>query len=639
MNASVSLAQGRGTWPVGQKAPNELGIFDMSGNVWEWLWDAYGGFERQITGGSWNHSAARALFSDSDGDRADFRATAHGFRLARNVIGDMVTVQGGTLPQGSGLAGQTVGTFQIARTEVTWGEWKTVRAWAVSNGYTDLENVGAGSGDNHPVRNVNWYDVVKWCNAKSEMEGLKQAYLVNGVVYKSGDFGADGTGLVSQSDSANGYRLPAEVEWEWAARGGLSSNGYTYSGSNNLDDVGWWFGNSKGAEVVVFDGGGTWPAGQKSPNELGIYDMSGNVLEWCSDLILNTNRRLRGGGWRDDNIATMALLFRDGINSVNANNPGARVYQHQACGFRLARNAPSTHSTDTFGTGNNTFDLEFVSIGNPMNAADPDTNLGAVSYPYRISKYSISQKVWDAAVANGLQNAASDTRHDAIGLIAGENTPTNNVSWYEAAVFVNWLNTSKGYQPAYNLTFSNGAWSMQLWSNEDSWSNGGLNRYRHKNAHYFLPSDNEWYKAAYYDPNKTDAAGYWMYSTGSDMPPEQVSNTGTGKGGAGWNYGGAGTDPGTTVYGLASWSAPADVNACGGLSPYGTMGQGGNVAQWIETSSNGLNSDPQANRRAMGYSYSWWGTVSAREDNGLSNLQPQLDVGGAVGIRVASKKD
>jgi sulfatase modifying factor 1 len=299
----------------------------------------------------------------------------------------------------------------------------------------------------------------------------------------------------------------------------------------------------------------------------------------------------------------------------------------------------STPSTDTFGTGNNTFDLEFVSIGNPMNAADPDTNLGAVSYPYRISKYTISQKNWDKAVASGLQNAASSTDHGGVGL-AGENTPTNNASWYEAAAFVNWLNTSKGYQSAYNLTFSNGAWGMQLWSVEDSWSQGGVNRYRHKNAHYFLPSDNEWYKAAYYDPKKPSGAGYWMYPTGSDAPPEQVSNTGTGKGGAGWNYGGAGTDPGTTVYGLASWSAPADVNACGGLSPYGTMGQGGNVAQWIETSSNGLNSDPQANRRAMGYAYYFDSThLGKAGDYETKNLSHRYEYGGTIGIRVASKKD
>lgn len=76
-------------------------------------------------------------------------------------------LQGGTLPQSSELAGTAVATFQIGRTEVTWAEWKGVRDWAVSNGYPDLAGVGQGVEPDHPVQNVNWYDAVKWTNAKS----------------------------------------------------------------------------------------------------------------------------------------------------------------------------------------------------------------------------------------------------------------------------------------------------------------------------------------------------------------------------------------------------------------------------------------------------------------------------------------
>jgi hypothetical protein len=78
---------------------------------------------------------------------------------------EMISVQGGMLPQGSGLSGQMVGDFQIGKYEVTWGEWKTVRAWAAANGY-DIGTTGQGTADDHPVRDVNWYDVLKWCNAK-----------------------------------------------------------------------------------------------------------------------------------------------------------------------------------------------------------------------------------------------------------------------------------------------------------------------------------------------------------------------------------------------------------------------------------------------------------------------------------------
>jgi formylglycine-generating enzyme required for sulfatase activity len=208
----------------------------------------------------------------------------------------MVTVQGGTMPSSSQLAGQSVATFAIAKYEVTWDEWQTVRTYAVAHGYSDLAGIGAGSAGDHPVRAVNWYDVVQWCNAKSEMEGLAPVYQVGGVTYKTGE--SDPTIVAG----ANGYRLPSEAEWEWAARGGVSTHGYTYSGGNDMNAVGWYYENSAGAAVILYDSRGTWPAGQKQPNELGLYDMSGNVWEWCFDsLYLDSGggwlRSIRGGGW------------------------------------------------------------------------------------------------------------------------------------------------------------------------------------------------------------------------------------------------------------------------------------------------------------------------------------------------------
>ena len=107
-----------------------------------------------------------------------------------NATADMVSVAGGTLSESSELAGEVVATFQIGKNEVTWGEWKTVRDWAVTNGYSDLAEVGdtypSGSADNFPVINVSWYDVVKWSNARSEKEGLTPVYQVSGTTYKTG---------------------------------------------------------------------------------------------------------------------------------------------------------------------------------------------------------------------------------------------------------------------------------------------------------------------------------------------------------------------------------------------------------------------------------------------------------------------
>jgi formylglycine-generating enzyme required for sulfatase activity len=120
------------------------------------------------------------------------------------------------------------------------------------------DNWGRGT---RPVAGVDWYDAVKYCNWLSEKEGLTPCY--------------DVKGRLSQCDfSADGYRLPTEAEWEYAARGGQRSQGYIYAGSDNVDDVGWYEGNS---------GKQTYPVGQKQPNELGLYDMSGNMWEWCWD--------------------------------------------------------------------------------------------------------------------------------------------------------------------------------------------------------------------------------------------------------------------------------------------------------------------------------------------------------------------
>lgn len=206
---------------------------------------------------------------------------------------NMVLVQGGTLPD-IGNGALNVSTFYIGKYEVTWAEWVTVRTYAASNGY-DIGGAGAGSATNHPVRTVNWYDVVKWCNARSEKEGRTPVYTVGGVIYRSGQ-----SNDVAVNAAATGYRLPTDAEWEFAARGGTQSLGYDYSGGNDVNAVGWYYGNSSGAAVDLYEGRGTWPVGLKAANELGLHDMSGNVAEWCFDWYPNyvgSYRVIRGDGW------------------------------------------------------------------------------------------------------------------------------------------------------------------------------------------------------------------------------------------------------------------------------------------------------------------------------------------------------
>jgi len=179
----------------------------------------------------------------------------------------------------------TIKSFNISETEVTVAQYRT---YSDSTGVPMPKEPSWGWQDNHPIVNVSWRDAMDyadWLSAKLEQR----------------------------------IRLPYEAEWEYAARGGLKSKGYKYSGSNNLEEVGWYDGNS---------GNRIHKVASKKANELGLYDMSGNTLEWCkdkyaSDYYANSpknnptgaregdRRVIRGGGW-NVNALISSVAFRYG---------------------------------------------------------------------------------------------------------------------------------------------------------------------------------------------------------------------------------------------------------------------------------------------------------------------------------------
>ncbi len=202
----------------------------------------------------------------------------------------MISVEGGILPAGSLLKDASVESFSLSRSETTWNEWQSAWAFAEIHGY-DLKKAPADALPDYPVQGVSWFDALKWCNARSEMEGLEPVYTRHGEVYKKGNF------IPGVNPKADGYRLPSGAEWSWAARGGVKTQGFTYSGGNDLNKVAWNWNNSAGAREDMSDGRGTWPVGRREANELGFHDMSGNVAEWSGDEANGPFRGIRGGAW------------------------------------------------------------------------------------------------------------------------------------------------------------------------------------------------------------------------------------------------------------------------------------------------------------------------------------------------------
>jgi formylglycine-generating enzyme required for sulfatase activity len=253
----------------------------------------------------------------------------------------------------------TVSEFYIGKYEVTKLLWDEVSAWGAANGYDDLEvNGSGGKAGNHPVHSISWFEMVKWCNARSQKEGLTPVYTVNGSVMKTGSIEP------TANWSADGYRLPTEAEWEKAARGGVSGKrfpwgtdtishsqanyldskylSYDLSGGDNKEDEDNMWHPTYATGSTPY----TSPVGSFGANAYGLYDMAGNIAERCWDRYgvstyvngasdprgssVGWTRVLRGGGWYDTGYYCRAS-YRDLSYSPDD--------WHHHIGFRLARSS------------------------------------------------------------------------------------------------------------------------------------------------------------------------------------------------------------------------------------------------------------------------------------------------------------
>ena len=222
----------------------------------------------------------------------------------------------------------TVKSFYMARHEVTQREWQEIMGTTVTQQRNMAQQAANdsgwplhGEGDNYPMYYVSWYEAIEYCNKRSVKEGLTQAYRGSG-------------NSITCDWNANGYRLPTEAEWEYAAKGGNKNFlTYLYSGSNSAGAVAWYDGNS---------GSTTHPVGTKAPNDLGLYDMSGNVWEWCWDwygnysggeqtnptgAVSGADRVMRGGSW-DADARRLRSAYRSSSTPTN---------RYSDIGFRLVR--------------------------------------------------------------------------------------------------------------------------------------------------------------------------------------------------------------------------------------------------------------------------------------------------------------
>ena len=275
----------------------------------------------------------------------------------------MVWIEGGDVELGQTGIAEPVHTnfisgFWMDATEVTKAQWDDVANWAATNGYDITVGDGLGKTNNHPVDTVSWYEAVKWCNARSQMEGLTPVYAMDPIffdIYKTGNVNISNAWV---NWSADGYRLPTEAEWEKAARGGRQGRLFPWGGDTIQHTRANYYANTNNyaydtslthAHHPNYQTGGmpyTGAVGSFPANGYGLHDMAGNLWEWCWDWYSSgyygsspgsdprgptngTFRVLRGGSW-DFQAYYARVAFRSYANPEDE-------YKNAGLGFRCAK--------------------------------------------------------------------------------------------------------------------------------------------------------------------------------------------------------------------------------------------------------------------------------------------------------------
>ena len=463
------------THEVGKKIKNELGIFDMSGNVWEWCRDRYNenyyskspsvnpkgsdkGNKYVLRGGSWNMNEWCCRTATRAKAEPDAFTNNYGFRLAlepptklsgsvslgntgnfsipqfasgknitfiaNNVDFEMVFVEGGTFVMGCNLKQNSGGivfvcdsaenpahkvklsNFYLGKFEVTQQLWNAVMGTTVQQ-QRDLINRNwkiYSEGDRYPMYYISYKECEQFCETLNQL-------------------------LYEQLPEGYRFTLPTEAQWEYAARGGNKSKSYIFSGSHNINKVAWWVENSKKNICEV---------GRKFSNDLGIYDMSGNVWEWCRDWfeadyytyasttnpqgpLSGAQRILRGGAWNNKewhSRVTTRSFYEPAARSANlgfriALEPAKDLFDIKSLKDAVKNFSPKYTSAKNrnFKIGDLSFEMVFVEggtftmgcISDPEDCFENEEPTHSVTLSdFYVGKWQVTQQLWEKVMGTTL---------------------------------------------------------------------------------------------------------------------------------------------------------------------------------------------------------------------------------------------